>query len=161
MHPFWSSLTLLLPLNFKEVALQPRLGGWDPIDSIICEYVILWFPSDLYFFWNFWFIYECWDTICPDSVLSWFSAECWTAECSCGATLQYISSRARTRHSPPLSWARQWRGAAPVRDTTHYLTQDWNCFAADKLTQADHSIQYSIEQNFKSKMGSWGWQVED
>ena len=153
---YWKSLCNLfdLPLNFKEVALRSKSGlplpNWQHC---------MWYHDfhRIYIFWNFWLIYKCCDTICPDSVLSWFSAECWTVEWSCGATL----ARARTRHSPPLSWARQWRGAAPVRDTTHYLTQDWNCFAADKLTQADHSIQYSIEQNFKSKMGSWGWQVED
>ena len=53
------------------------------------------------------------------------------------------------------------RAGAGHTDITHYYhPQDWNCFAADKLTQADHSIQYSIDQNFKSKMGSWGWQDE-
>ena len=54
-------------------------------------------------------------------------------------------------------------GEVPRRCGTQHTIdyhQDGNCFAADKLTQADHSIQYSIEQNFKSKMGSWGWQDE-
>ena len=154
MQPFWSSLTLLLPLNFKEVALRPRLGpNWQHC-MWICDFMI---SIGSIFFLNFWFIYECWDTICPDSELI-------LCRVLSGAAVQLFSVSAvvpvqdTVRHP-----AEPGSGEVPRRCGTHHTIdypQDGNCFAADKLTQADHSIQYSIEQNFKSKMGSWGWQDE-
>ena len=88
MQPFWSSLTLLVPLNFKEEVTGSFADDW---------------PYGIFFFW----IYGLWcDTICPDSVLSWFSAGCWTAECSCGATLQCVSTQScpyKTQSATQLS----------------------------------------------------------
>ena len=117
----------------------------------------------IYNFLEFLFLFYKWcDTICPDSELNHCRVlNCWV-ELRCNSSVWQQSCPYKIQSATQRGQAvARCRAGAGHTDITHYYhPQDWNCFAADKLTQADHSIQYSIDQNFKSKMGSWGWQDE-